>query len=402
LKGLVGRVGQVGQCLALSCIMLVVAADGEANQRSRELTLRAYDAAYNLDYSEARTLLTEALVADPNDAAAHRAMAVTAWLRIGFLRGSVTVDDYLGNVTKPNINMTPPPPDEAQRFQQHIARALAIAEAAVRARPSDPDAHFAVGSVVGIQASYGATVEGKVLASFRAAKRAFDEHERVLELAPHRKDPGLIVGTYRYVVAALSLPMRLMAYVAGFGGGRERGLRMIEEAAAAMSGETEVEAKFALLLLYNREMRFGDAMRIVQELQQRYPRNRLLWLEGGATLIRAQQFAAAVSMLDEGLRRLEADNRERMFGEMPLWRYKRGMANVRLGRNDAARADLAAALAAPAREWVQGRVHAELGVLAERAGQRERARAEYRLALQLAERGNDPIGKQEAEALLRR
>jgi tetratricopeptide (TPR) repeat protein len=387
--------------VCLFCLVLGIAADASANERSRQLTARAYDAAYNLDYAEAARLMSEALAADPNDAAAHRAMAVTAWLRIGFLRGSVTVDDYLGSVTKPNINMAPPPPEEAQRFQQHISRALALAEANLRTRPSDPDAHFAVGSVVGIQASYGATVEGKVLASFRAAKRAYDEHERVLDLAPHRKDAGLIVGTYRYIVAALSLPMRVMAYVAGFGGGRERGLRMIEEAAAA-SGETEVEAKFALLLLYNREMRFADAMRIVEELQQRFPRNRLLWLEGGATLIRARQFASAATMLDEGLRRLESDKRERMFGELPLWRYKRGMANVRLGRNDAARADLTAALSAPAREWVQGRVHAELGILAERAGQREQARSEYRLAIQLAERGNDPVGKREAEALLRR
>jgi tetratricopeptide (TPR) repeat protein len=381
---------------------LVLTATGvHANERSRELMLRAYDAGYDLDYSNATALLTEAIAADPNDAAAHRAMAVNAWLRIGFLRGSVTVDDYLGNVTKPNINMTPPPPAEAQRFQRHIARALELAEAALKARPNDPDTHFSVGSVVAIQASYGATVEGNVLASFRMAKRAYDEHERVLELAPQRKDAGLIVGTYRYIVAALSLPLRWMAYVVGFGGGRERGLQMIEEAAAT-KGETEVEAKFALLLLYNRERRFDDAMRIVRELQQRFPRNRLLWLEAGATEIRAQRFAQALTLLDEGVRRLESDNREKMFGEAALWHYKRGVAHARLGQAEPARADFTAALGSQAREWVQGRVHAELGRLADAAGQRELAQREYRLALELASRGNDPIGQQEARALLRR
>ncbi len=249
--------------------------------------------------------------------------------------------------------------------------------------------------------SYGATVEGKILASFRLARRAYDAHERVLKLAPERKDAGLIVGTYRYIVSALSLPIRLMAYVAGFGGGRERGLRLIEEA-ASMPGETQTEAKFALLLLYNRERRFDDAIAIVAELQRRFPRNRLLWLEGGATLIRAARFGEAVAMVDDGWKMLERDDRERMHGEVALWRYKRGLANVRLGRSDAARADLTAALTTPGREWVHGRAHAELGRLAERAGQREQARAEYRLAIELAERGNDPIGKQEAEALLRR
>jgi tetratricopeptide (TPR) repeat protein len=374
--------------VSLVTFVTLAAPDAAASQKSRELTASAFDAAYNLDYADAVRLLDQAIAADPNDGEAHRAIAVTAWLRIAFLRGSVTVDDYLGSITKPNINLTPPPAEDAQRFQRHIARALELAETALRARPQDPDTHFAVGSVVGIQATYGATVEGRVLASFRMAKRAFDEHERVLELAPARKD------------AALSLPMRMMAYVAGFGGGRELGLRMIEEA-AGIRGPTEIEAKFALLLLYNRERRFNDALRVVRELQQRYPKNRLLWLEAGATLIRANRFDEALTMLDTGFDRLQSDQRDRMFGEMALWHYKRAVARARLGRREEAKQELDQALATQARDWVQGRSHAELGRLAQAAGQREQAQSEYRLAIGLAERGNDPIGKAEAEIALR-
>jgi hypothetical protein len=72
-----------------------------------------------------------------------------------------------------------------------------------------------------------------MFAGFKAARRAYDEHETVLELDPSRKDAGLIVGTYRYIVSTLSLPMRMMAYVAGFGGGRERGIQTLRETAAA-------------------------------------------------------------------------------------------------------------------------------------------------------------------------
>jgi tetratricopeptide (TPR) repeat protein len=362
---------------------------------------QAYTAAYQLDYADAVALLNKAIAANPNDPDAHRAMAVVSWLRIGFLRGSVTVDDYLGSVSKPNVNMIPPPPEDAQRFQRHIARALELSEALLRARPRDPEAHFKVGSVVGIQASYGATVEGKVLASFRAARRAYDEHEQVLALDPRRKDAALIVGTYRYIVSALSLPLRLMAYVAGFGGGKERGLAMIEEAAGS-GGQTQVEAKFALLLLYNREQRYGDAMRVVRELQQQFPRNRLLWLEAGSTLLRAAQHADAETMLSEGLRRLASDQRERMFGEDALWHYKRGVARARLGRLEPARQDFQVALSREARDWVRGRAHAEVGQLFEKAGDREQARREYRLAIELGVRGNDPIGTREAETLMRR
>jgi tetratricopeptide (TPR) repeat protein len=289
----------------------------------------------------------------------------------------------------------------ARRFQQHSARALQLAEEAVRARPRDPEALFQFGSIVGVQASYGATVEGKILSSFRAAGRAYDAHEKVLEIDPSRKDAGLIVGTYRYIVSALSLPVRFMAYVVGFGGGKERGLKMIEEAAAYPS-LTQTDAKFALLLIYNRERRFDEALRVVLDLQKQYPRNRQLWYEAGTALIRARRHQQAEAMLDEGIQRRDADKRERMFGEDALWHYKRGVARARQNRSEPAREDFQVVVTREARDWVRGRAHAELGRLAERSGDREQARREYRLAIELAGRGNDPIGRAEAEQLLRR
>jgi tetratricopeptide (TPR) repeat protein len=383
-------------CVLVAC----TGSTGQASQESRTFVDRAFAAAYNLDHADAMANLDKALAANPNDADAHRAAAVIAWLRIGFLRGSITVDDYLGSVSKPNINMLPPPQDEATRFHQHIARALQLAEAEVQRRPTDPEAHFRLGAAVGTQASYGATVEGKILASFRFARRAYDAHEKVLALDPARKDAGLIVGTYRYVVSALSLPIRLMAYVAGFGGGKERGLQMIE-AAASYPSLSQTDARFALILLYNRERRFDDALRVIRILQQQYPRNRQLWYEAGATLIRAQRYAEAEAVLDEGIRMRDADRREKMFGEDALWHYKRGVARARQGRVAEARIDFQVPLSKEAREWVRGRSHAELGQIASKAGNSEQARQHYRQAMDLATRGNDLTGRAEAQSLLR-
>lgn len=379
---------------------LFAISDALASPESRVFIDRAFEAAYNLDHADAIANLDKALAADPSDPDTHRAAAVIAWLRIGFLRGSITVDDYLGSVSKPNINMLPPPPDEANRFQRHITRALELAEAELERRPRDPEAHFRLGAVVGTQASYGATVEGKVLASFRAARRAYDAHETVLDLDPSRKDAGLIVGTYRYIVSALSLPIRLMAYVAGFGGGKERGLMMIE-GAASFPSLSQTDARFALILLYNREKRFQDALRVTRELQKQYPRNRQLWYEAGATLIRAQRYQEAEDVLDEGIRMRDRDRRERMFGEDALWHYKRGVARARQGRSREAAEDFTIPLSREARDWVRGRAHAELGQIAQKAGNREQARQHYRQAIELAMRGNDPTGKSAGETLLR-
>jgi tetratricopeptide (TPR) repeat protein len=385
----------------LSAVLVWLPAAVHASPESRALVDRAFQFAYNLDHAEAVAHLEKALNADPNDPDAHRAAAVIAWLRIGFLRGSITVDDFLGSVSKPNVNPVPPPPEEANRFNQHIARALQLAEAEVQRRPRDPEAHFRLGAAVGTRASYGATVEGKILASFRSARRAYHAHETVLEIDPSRKDAGLIVGTYRYVVSALSLPIRLMAYVAGFGGGKERGLQMIEDAANYPS-LSQTDARFALILLYNRERRFQDALRVIRELQSQYPRNRQLWYEAGATLIRAERYQEAEATLTEGIRMRDGDRRERMFGEDALWHYKRGLARSRQGRTAGALEDLHVALGREARDWVRGRAHAELGQLALKAGNRTEAQGHYQQAIGLATRGNDPTGRAEAETLLRR
>ncbi len=380
--------------------LLLVPALAAGNQQSAQLRARAYLLAYNLDYDEATREMEAAARADPEDAAAERGLAVIPWLLISFSRGAATVDDYLGSVSRQNVALRQPPADLAARFNRHIARAQAVADAQLQRRPRDPDALYEVGAVVGLQASYVATVEGRVLGAFRAARRAYDTHEQVLALAPARRDAGLVVGTYRYVVSVMSLPVRMMAYVAGFGGGKERGLELIE-AAAASDSEAGSDAKFALVLLYNREARYDDASRILADLQRTYPRNRILWLEAGATALRAGRAADAEQQLATGLRMLQSDTRPRMFGEEALWRQKHGAALVALNRVAEAEAELKRALALESRRWVAGRAHAEMGKLADLRGDRSVARGHFEQALSLAVEDNDELGAASARRWVR-
>ena len=267
-----------------------------------QLRSQAFAQAYNLDYPEAVASFDKALALDPNDSATHRARATATWLHIIFRRGSITVDQYLGGASRSDLKLEKPPAADADTFQRHLTRALELAERRLAANPKDVSALYDVGAAVGLQASYAATVEGRVGGAFRAARRAYDTHERVMALDPSRKDAGLIVGTYRYVVATLSLPARWVAYLAGFGGDKSKGLHMIEEA-ARYPGDTQVDAKFALMLLYNREGRFEEALAVIRELMARFPRNRVLRLEAGATAIRARQYSEADRLLTAGHRR---------------------------------------------------------------------------------------------------
>jgi tetratricopeptide (TPR) repeat protein len=192
-----------------------------------------------------------------------------------------------------------------------------------------------------------------------------------------------------------------MAYIVGFGGGRERGLKMIEEASEYPS-DAQPEALFALLLLYNRERRYADALRVVGALQQRYPRNRLLLLEEGATALRSGDAARAARVLDRGIEALDKEQRPLAAGERVLWRYKRGVARLRLGQREQAAADLRiAGQDAESPAWVRGRVRLELGKLADLAGDRQSATARYVEAQRLCEAGRDRACANEAKRLER-
>jgi tetratricopeptide (TPR) repeat protein len=387
-----------------ACLFIVFSSVTPASlmqpESTESLRKHAIQLAYEHQHDEAMRLLRQAIAREPDDSVMHRNLASVIWLKILFVRGAVTVDHYLGSFNQSNVDLKKPPPELATEFHAEIAKAIDLANKTVTAKPKDAQAHYDLGAAVALQASYIASVEGRLMAAFRAASRAYDEHEKVMQLNPARKDAGLTVGTYRYVVSTLSVPMRFMAYVAGFGGGRERGIRMIEEAAAA-GGDNRTDAMFALVLVYNRERRFDDAEKVLEELRRLYPRNRLVLLEAGSTALRAGRPAQADAFLTEGLGMLTTSTGPRIPAEESLWRYKRGAARVALGRTDAASADLREATVPDAQTWVQGRARVELARVALQRGDRAAAAGEARQAESLCQQGNDPICLDDAKKLLR-
>jgi tetratricopeptide (TPR) repeat protein len=396
-----GRWVNVLACLmAIAALAPAAAARGDTAAATAALRARALEQGYNLDYADAVASFRQAIAIDPDDADAHRLAAATIWMQILFDQGAITVEDYLGQA-KAKVERSAPPPELADAFRQHLDRAWTLAEERVRRYPHDADAHFQLGAAAGLRASYISTVEGRVLDSVGAARRAYSEQRRSLSLDPARQDAGLIVGLYQYGVASLSFPLRLMARFAGFDANRDSGVRFVESAAAYPS-LTRASAQFSLVLLYNREGRHDDALRVLRQLRDQYPRNRLVWLETGSTALRAGRPAEAVDALTEGLARFEADSRPRAFGEEARWRYQRGTAFVALRETEAAARDLHTALEAHAPAWIHGRAQLELGKIDDLAGDRSSARARYRQAASSCRAGHDTACADAATRLLSR
>lgn len=359
----------------------------------------AFRAAYNLDNDEALKTAREAVAMAPNESSAHRALAAILWVDIIFGRGAVTVDHYMGGVTKSTIEMPKPPAALAAEFKSELARAIDLATARLKAAPEDLQAKFDLGAAYGLQASYLASVEGSVSSAFSSARRAFNAQEEVLTRDPSRLGAGVVVGTYRYVVSGLALPSRLFAYMVGFGGDKEKAITILT--AATRDATASVDARLALVLIYSREGRHADALRLLDSLATEFPRNRLFVLEQGSAAIRAGQMERAEDVLTRGLAAFERDDRPKVPGEHALWLYKRGLA--RLGRNHRpdATADLRSALQSGPEPWIGGRIHLALGKLADLDGHRPAALAEYQQARAISIKANDPPCTNEANRLLK-
>jgi tetratricopeptide (TPR) repeat protein len=391
------RARQVG---VAALLVLFGTAPALANPQSDALRAKGAAEIYNLDRDQAIETFKQAVAADHEDAAAYRGLASAFWLSITFRRGNMTVDDYLGSVKRSKVPASPPPAEVVRSFNDAINEAISLSRKKIALNARDADAHYQLGAAVGLRASYIATVDNSLFGAFKAAREAYEEHETVLRLDSKRKDAGLVVGLYRYIVSTQALALRWMAYVAGFGGGKERGLRLIKEA-AEYPGESQSDARFALVLIFNRERQYDDALTQLAILRERYPRNRLVWLESGSTSLRAGRPTDAERFLNEGFERFAHDSRARMFGEEALWQYKRGAARVALGKTADGEADLKKAVDLQARDWVHGRSYLELGKLALKGGNRAAAQQELRTAITLCESDNDPIAAEEAKLLLK-
>lgn len=360
----------------------------------------AFASAYNLDHDPAIAAARRAVSVDPASPKAHRALAAIVWLNILFHRGAVTVDHYLGSLTKAQVHLPKPDPAAAAEFKAAIGKSIDLAQATLKKNPRDVQAQYDLGAAYGLQASYIASVEGSLTSAFGVARRAYNAQETVLERDPSRRSAGLVVGTYRYLVSTMSMPKRWFAYMVGFGGDKARALTLLEQ--ARTDPESRVDATTALMVIYSREGRHPDVIRLARELGRDFPRNRLFMLEEGAAAIRAGRHDDADAVLTRGYDSLLKDPRPKIPGEESLWLYKRALSRVYRNLTAAATADVDRALAAKPVEWVRGRLLVERGKLADLAGRRPDAVAAYTAAAAACRAVADAACEEEAGELRRK
>src|SRR5271170_1832621 len=112
--------GWVVRAALVLAALALIARPAMANRESEVLRARGLTEIYNLNRDQAIATFHQAIAADPQDAAAYRGLAGALWLSITYRRGNMTVDDYLGRVSRTGAAPPPPPAEAAAAFRDAL------------------------------------------------------------------------------------------------------------------------------------------------------------------------------------------------------------------------------------------------------------------------------------------
>ena len=239
---------------------------------------RGFDHFYNLEYEQAIADFRQAIAHHPDAADLHNHLAQALVFREMFRDGALESELVSGDnsfLRRPKLN---PTPEIEREFLSQIAEAMALSEASLKKQPNNTAALYALGISYGLRANYYWVVKKSWRDSLRDATAARRLHNRITELEPANIDARLVEGLHDYIVGSLPLMYRMLGFMAGIRGDKERGIRTIQEV-AGRGTLNSTDAKIFLSALYRREHEPLLAVPLIQDLIHKFPRNFLLRLE---------------------------------------------------------------------------------------------------------------------------
>jgi tetratricopeptide (TPR) repeat protein len=235
---------------------------------------------YNLEYDQAIAVFEKASAQNPELPDLHNHVAQSLIFREMFRNGALESELVSGSnsfLRRPKMN---PTPETEKRILDEIAKSMALAEVRLKQSPNDTEAMYALGIAYGLRSNYFWVVKKAWRDSLKDATAARKLHNRISELEPNNVDARLVQGLHDYIVGSLPWGFKMLGFVVGIHGDKEKGVRTVQD--VAKNGKrNRVDAEVFLCALYRRENQSKLAVPLVQDLIRRYPRNYLLRMELG-------------------------------------------------------------------------------------------------------------------------
>lgn len=269
------------------------------------LYAQAENALYNLDFNAALQGFDGLAHDYPANPEYSNAVASAIWFRILYDQQKLNVDSFSGSsLGTPQSRDTINPADE-QRLRAAAAAAIKKADLILQKNPNDVPALYAKGIANATLASFEATAKHSYLTALGNVKSAHSFLQDVLKLDPSFNDARAALGTYNYALAVVPLGLRLALSVAGLhGDGKEAGIQQLE-AAARGGGHASTDAKMVLIVVYNREKRFDQSLKVAEDLHARYPRNFLFELGQASIYRKMKRWDDAARIYQDVLARIQ-------------------------------------------------------------------------------------------------
>src|ERR1039458_2701732 len=261
---------------------------------------------YNLEFDQAISVFEKGIAQNPGLPDMHNHLAQTLIFREMYRNGALESELVSGNnsfLRRPKLN---PTPETEKRILDEIAKAMALADAQLKANPKDTAAMYASGIAYGLRSNYFWVVKKAWHDSLRDATAARKLHNRISELEPNNVDARLVQGLHDYIVGSLPLGYKMLGFLIGMHGDKEKGIRTVQD--VAKNGKlNRVDADIFLCALYRRENQSKLAVPLVQDLIRRYPRNYLLRMELGQMYSQSGDSVRGLQALEE-VARLKASH----------------------------------------------------------------------------------------------
>ena len=245
---------------------------------AQNLVDEGWDHFYNLEYDPAMADFERAIAQNPNSPDLHNHLAQTIVFKEMFRNGALESELVSGNnslLRRPKLN---PTAATRKRFLDEIDKSLSLCDARLKKNPNDTAALYAEGIAYGIRSDYFWVVEKSWRDSLKDATSARRAHSRISQLEPNNVDARLVEGLHDYIVGSLPWAYRMLGFLVGIHGDKEKGIRTVED--VARNGSlNKVDAEIFLCALYRRENQTRKAVPLVEDLIRRFPRNYLLRLE---------------------------------------------------------------------------------------------------------------------------
>src|ERR1044072_6023911 len=251
--------------------------------RFEELRRSGLEALYNIDYDKAQRDFNEIVKLYPNHPGGYQLLAARLWIKTLYESRRLQVSLYSSESFYTNGD-DKVDPKIVTEFRNLTRESKRLAEAKLKQEPKNIEALDFLANTEGLKASFEEAVERRHFAALRDGNDAVDHHREVLKLDPKYIDAQITIGLYEYVVGSLPLPIKILAGATGYRGSKKRGLKMLEQVAQEGTWARD-DAKSVLIVLYTREKRFAEKVKLTRELSEKYPRNYLLRLETADALV---------------------------------------------------------------------------------------------------------------------